>query len=98
MTNSQCIEVVEKVWGWEHTYDPKVPYPTHFFKSPNNDSFIGIERFKEQLNSWTGFGRTVEAMAERGIQFKQLMQMTGLHGGSVIEAAHLVALEAIKDE
>ena len=67
MTNDQCIEIAEKVWGWgnlnekynddrhEHTR-----YLPECVEWEMNYSFG--EWIKELVNSWQGFGRTVEAI------------------------------------
>ncbi len=59
MTNSQCIEVAEKVWGWNNLPGIK---PMNEWSELQRDP----EYLKKQVNSWQGFGRTVEAMAYRG--------------------------------
>jgi len=53
LTDEQCIEIADKVWGWEFDVT----------RSKLNGMYLcGIQN---QVNSWQGFGRTVEAMADR---------------------------------
>ena len=69
MTNSEYIEVVEKVWGFELSKNP------NFYRSiwthPSEDETMIIHDWdiEGKVNSWQGFGRTVEAMAKRGCIF-----------------------------
>jgi len=71
----------------------------------------GIKRFKPQIihevNSWQGFGRTVEAMADQygslqvfggWVSFKRTLDKNYEVSDSfgLIEATHLAALEALK--
>jgi len=64
MTNEQCIEVAEKVWGLSadnilgeyNEYLCEVEYQTNKTKD---------EWLRDAVNSWQGFGRTVEAMEKR---------------------------------
>ena len=98
MTNSQCIEVAEKLWGWT-------------LSGPAFKDFPKLD-LESECNSWSGFGRTVEAMADRKWTFNALcvgkpsmVQFISTehdnspfpkHHESLIEATHLSALEAIK--
>ncbi len=53
LTNSQIIEVAEKVWGWD---------AHNLGKHLDSGSPVDYEdQLKEEVNSWAGFGRTVEA-------------------------------------
>ena len=114
MTNSQYIEVAEKVWGWN-------PIP---LDSQNWTTSKGLDtRFlrhlssrwniEDEVNSWQGFGRTVEAMAKNWgphdvgpmqiliAKFKDNLARFILNQQDVdelIEATHLAALEAIDDK
>lgn len=54
LSNEQCIQVAEKVWRWNK-------YRIDDFQKENN--------LRDYINSWSGFGRTVEAMAERKYYF-----------------------------
>lgn len=58
MTSEQCDEIVRKVWGWEN-HDKE-----HFY-SPSGEPvwYPDKARIEKMVNSWQGFGRTVEAMA-----------------------------------
>jgi len=82
MTNDQCEQVVEEIWGWG--------YKEH--------------EHREMVNSWQGFGRTVEAMADNN---NIIIDAAGKHfidymlGRTSKEQlwgrTHLAALEAIKN-
>jgi len=55
LTNEQCIKVAEKVWGWER----------HNLILLWDGSYThNLKEIREQIESWQGFGRTVEAMHE----------------------------------
>jgi len=62
MTNEQCITVAEKVWGLD-SYQQDTEYQNHQWYG--HDSFPFEDFIKAEVNSWQGFGRTVEAMAEK---------------------------------
>ena len=101
LTNEQCIEVAEKVWGW--TYNQIGD--NHCFGS-EEDSWWGENIVQQKVNSWSGFGRTVEAMVEHlGYDVKHRLasiidawgyDYEGTKG--LIEATHLAALEAINEQ
>ncbi len=97
MDSNQYIEVAEKVWGWDS----------------HSDEFIeGDEQaLKKEVNSWQGFGRTVEAMDKTKTGLKKLMRfrklaliaMDEMIAGETsiskgIETTHLAALEAVRKE
>ena len=71
MTKEQCIEIAEKVWGWEHDDNWR-------WRGPNGeyvgygDLFCGYE-----VNSWQGFGRTVEGMAREKYHLEQIVGACG---------------------
>lgn len=84
------------------------------------DGLEYIDNHRNQLvNSWQGFGRTVEAMAEKdfilatmdynvagsdlmfvcpGTSRDSIIDWDGSKPASLIEATHLAALEAVKNE
>ncbi len=68
MINFQYIEVAEKVWGW---YEDTRGSASRLWRSIDPDTGGGqlfdIDELKEEVNSWQGFGKTVEAMAERNL-------------------------------
>lgn len=64
MTNEQCIEIAEKVWGW--------PTIQGYWVNPETEKPVFNDGLREEVNSWQGFGRTVEAMAEKGWAFSEL--------------------------
>jgi len=69
MTNEQCIAVAEKVWGWTRNeygnWCESDGHETYIIDSSAGDWDKQLEK---QVNSWQGFGRTVEAMAKKGSQ------------------------------
>ena len=78
MTNSQCIEVAEKVWGWKkREADPATgseEYRPIYWYEPNEHPgqlvpTCNLNQLKDEVNSWQGFGRTVEAMDKKGFRF-----------------------------
>ena len=105
MTNSQCIEVAEKVWGW----DKKFLINVWMDYGPEGSEFdIWREEYlQEEVNSWQGFGRTVVSMREhpnRNEFFtRSYVAMAGYLAGNtgvnaLFEEHHLAALEAIDAE
>jgi len=63
MTDEQYIQVME-LWGW------KLIEGDWYQPTPNTDWPKGLKvctaaGIKSEVNSWSGFGRTVEAMAEK---------------------------------
>ena len=112
MTNSQCIEVAEKVWGWERDVRGIAPNTITYY-GPETGTLKREDKIDQEVNSWQGFGRTVEAMAERGILFQgTTFAMQGSVGikhipirvpdavnliRNLIEATHLAALEALNE-
>ena len=104
LTSEQCIEVAEKVWGWvKHPQGWYYPGPEIKIDQLNyaRDEKAYIE---SQVNSWQGFGRTVEAMAEEGFKFGYSNGVAYFFNeqiqveieGDMILATHLAALEAMK--
>jgi len=104
LTNSQYIQVVE-LWGWT-LIDGDWYQPT-----PNPDWPQGLKvctetGIKSEVNSWSGFGRTVEAIrASKHFAAKdRLMRMyegylqRGITKEMLWERTHLAALEAIDAE
>ena len=103
MTNDECIEVAEKVWGWEslEEYDK--------WGSPGDDVPIGmhwsIDAIEREIESWSGFGRTVEAMAGKdqyqfAVDTRVLLEafiVGAIPKEELWERTHLAALEAIKN-
>ena len=98
LTNEQCIEVAEKVWGWD----------LESWSDYSDCLTIG-----QEVNSWQGFGRTVEAMEERefslikseaGIEFYNVFKSAEViieppaKANDIITATHLAALEALKND
>ena len=62
LTNDQCIQVAEKVWGWNIQKEQL---------KDQGSNYCDIDNWlKGKVNSWSGFGKTVEAMAERGYFIK----------------------------
>ena len=59
LSHHQCRQVVEKVWKWRFNGDEDSP----FWYDPE-DSVVpwDIIYIEDEINSWEGFGRTVEGM------------------------------------
>ena len=100
MTNEQITAVAEEVWGWRINGNGIILKPCGTISV----TAITVDELRKDVNSWQGFGRTVEAMAKREILFKTLPNIlsTYLAGNSTIEwlfeATHLAALEAKRKE
>ena len=62
LSNEQCIAVAEEVWGLD-SYQQDREYQNHQWYG--HDSFPFEDFIKAEVLSWSGFGRTLEAMAER---------------------------------
>lgn len=108
LSNSQCIEVAEKVWKVKLNED-KIAFYKQYPPYP-------LIYIKEEVNSWQGFGRTVEAMASKYSMRFLGDRFAGYQGShevktysieqpehwedmkSLIPATHLAALEAVKKE
>lgn len=72
MTPKQCIKVAEKLWKWKHVGPSSVRLDT--WLSPGSEPHLyhqsySIDDLKREVNSWQGFGRTVEAMFDKDILF-----------------------------
>jgi hypothetical protein len=102
LTKDQCIEVAEKVWGWE------------FDATRSNLNILYLCGIQNQVNSWQGFGRTVEAMADdfhfasdtlfvwferkgRAGYFSAPLFSKTMNMEDFTQATHLAALEAMKN-
>lgn len=113
LTNSQCIEIAEKVWEWKSRIEKrgisKVIY--RWWDVPDGFECLDNDLVK-MVNSWQGFGRTVEAMDKKffnlvphdrwfafynGEKYVDLNMAPDMeHCKNIIEATHLSALEALK--
>ena len=66
LTNDQCIQIAE-LWGW---YEDTRGKSDRLWRSISPDTgggqLFNIDELKEEVNSWSGFGRTVEAMGGKG--------------------------------
>lgn len=114
MTNEQSIEVAEKVWGYRYiedgagkdwVFEPQ-PYLIKVWDGGYDE--IMMPELSEQINSWQGFGRTVEAMLAKGLplnltapdkerpNFSQ--ESVDRICKSMIAKTHLAALEAVRKE
>ena len=71
LSNDQCIEVAEKVWGWSNIHIDPDANDGRSWKVTAGDYSTCLK--EDQLvdflnvNSWAGFGRTVEAIEESGM-------------------------------
>lgn len=70
LSNEQCIEIAEKVWGLSLLDLAQLRFDEGGYAPP--ESLEYIENYTTQLvNSWKGFGRTVEAMADMPCEFSR---------------------------
>ena len=104
LTNDQCIQVAEKVWGWVGEF-----WSEDAWETPDGNGWIG--KINDEVNSWSGFGRTVEAIAERKVYFigngfywwndfghqSVSIEWKSEKPLEIIEATHLAALEAVRE-
>lgn len=114
MTNSQCIAVAEKVWeykSWRECWKDFAETNEYWRidRLPvDNEIRLGLEKsiLSGEVESWSGFGRTVEAMQSNcNDQQKDRMCSTyeGFLNGGVSkemlwERTHLAALEAMEQK
>ncbi|KKN38552.1 hypothetical protein LCGC14_0752470 [marine sediment metagenome] len=61
MTLEQITAVAEEVWGWDKHSSPGLWFDLNRVES----KLRTLDDLKLELESWSGFGRTVEAMADR---------------------------------
>jgi len=118
LSNKQCVEVVEKVWGWKSSRVPSQFQDVWWMFDGNRmlkqcdlDSY---GKLAAEVNSWSGFGSTVEAMAveynfgnDGGVVWFEHKIRAGYFSHSIsnefdvsnfISATHLAALDAIKEK
>jgi len=75
LTEFQCIEIAEKVWGWEKVkFNSTDPDSFDCWIDENRqlvcDDTVIDEHASKAVNSWQGFGRTVEAMDKLDYEFQ----------------------------
>lgn len=96
LTNDQCIKIAVKVWGW----DPAdCPYFKKAAEQLSTDSFEveATDLLRAEVNSWQGFGRTVEAMEKIGYVFIADDVYVGFHPKELVRCQrHVRGLEAPK--
>ena len=63
MTNDQYIQVAEKVWGWVGEF-----WSEDAWETPDGNGWIG--KINDEVNSWSGFGRTLESMLKKCYWFE----------------------------
>ena len=119
LSTEQCIEVAE-MWGWKRkNFDAgyistKVDEEWWVDERGKRKFIAGGPRLKQEVNSWQGFGRTLEAMADKlnivSIhEYRKFVKSVisaitesvwsrPFHFKHFIEATHLAALEAINNE
>lgn len=114
LTESQCIEIVDKLWGWNAKKVESEWVYSDAYKHTGN-GFTKEQWLKGEVNSWQGFGRTVEAMAGKkwvftdgefylcflshiGKQVPIVVIDDWNDPKNLIEATHLAALEAIAND
>ena len=93
LTNEQCIEIAEKVWGW---------------KSAKKSDWRWESYIATEVNSWQGFGRTLESLrANRNDtaitiikgEVGNYLRNDGIDSEEELwEATHLAVLEAMKND
>ena len=68
LTDEQCIEIAEKVWGWKITELEPPNFPETWWRdAEGNKKFpvyetattIYSQALKNEILSWQGFGRTI---------------------------------------
>ena len=102
MTNDQCTEVAEKVWGWDEiTMQDRFDAHNHGLSSSNLMFFGNRDNWLEdEVHSWEGFGRTVEAIDATDSEYYGDSLNSYIRGEitktELWERTHLAALEAIK--
>ena len=94
LSADQCVEVA-KMWGWKRKLFNGVPM---WMGDPTKGSWVAEEYLPEMVNSWSGFGRTVEAMIARGGHPHDIIKKSCPTSERVIELTHLAALEAVREE
>jgi len=97
MTNSQYIKVAE-MWGWKHTSDG-------IWGKAGHVQFCDHD-LEDEVNSWQGFGRTVEAIEASDVwdgfsiavasYLAKYLEYAEFSLDDLFEAIHLAALEALK--
>ncbi len=106
LTNEQSIEIAEEVWGWK----PETIAGRKVWRESSLGGYTADLHYI--VNSWQGFGRTVEAMLTRDdlspIQTFKLFDTfvrillswlrNEINLQSFWESTHLAALEAIRKE
>ena len=99
MTNEQCIEIAERVWGLKT--DTRGNHET-LWRDPEQ-TLINLEELLELVNSWSGFGITVGFLHERKLPKRLTDRYKALYidflrghltAEIFIQGTHLVALEA----
>ena len=111
MTNDQCIQVAEKIWGWKRTGGKWKDHDNEIWEDENGGVIrywdgLSMMSIEQCVNSWSGFGRTVQRMrghpnyGEFSVKCSvylngYLAEMTGV--SYMFEATHLAALEAVRE-
>lgn len=110
LTTEQCIEIAEKLWGYEWLNNPNGIMGVWLDDNRRTLSIPFVcykkEVIKKEVNSWQGFGRTVEAMSlpVYGVFRINATDMyadylRGLHSKEILwKQTHLQALEALKND
>ena len=101
LSESQCIEVADKVWRWKKRDAsfglPEESRPLYWYEPSEKEgqlvpTFSGYQ-LKDEVNSWSGFGRTLEAMAGQGWFFQEVTFYRLIHLGFVSDSAEKVCIE-----
>jgi len=103
MTDEQCIQIIN-LWGW-HKH-PQGWYDGDFKIGQLNYARDEKDWIKRKVNSWEGFGRTVEVMAGKKLSPDDLQELSVIYeaylAGSIThvelwEATHIAALWVIDE-
>jgi len=104
LTESQYIEVAEKIWGWER-HDHQVGDKYYI---TIDSRILYDDQLHKEVNSWEGFGRTMERFAGdmkyspkfwaliKPIIAQYLINQADDAVEQFFKQIHLAALEALK--
>lgn len=105
LSNEQCIEVAELVWGWDLEGELSLRHRFYDDENRRNTRWISPQELVQEVLSWSGFGKTVEAIINKkrgGYPDLHHAICCGMTDGDIAEtiitATHLAALEAIKEQ
>ena len=92
-----AAEVAVKVWGMTLLDLAKLRFDEGGYAAP--DGLEYIENYRNKLvNSWAGFGRTVEAMFGNPYWEPPSFTTSSVTIQEIIKATHQAALDAVKEK